>query len=96
VDDIAAGVHTPRDGWCDPNGLLQGLRRKARALGVDYIEASVAAVEHDAHVAHGVRLKGGDVVAADHVVNAAGAWSQQMAAMVGMPLPIEPLRRFDG
>jgi glycine/D-amino acid oxidase-like deaminating enzyme len=95
VDDIAAGVHTPRDGWCDPNGLLQGLRRKARALGVDYIEASVAGVEHDAHVAHGVRLKGGDVVAADHVVNAAGAWSQQMAAMVGMPLPIEPLRRFE-
>lgn len=29
--DIAAGVHTPEDGWCDPNGLLQGLRKKDTA-----------------------------------------------------------------
>jgi glycine/D-amino acid oxidase-like deaminating enzyme len=26
LDGIVAGVHTPQDGWCDPNGLLQGLR----------------------------------------------------------------------
>jgi FAD-dependent oxidoreductase domain-containing protein 1 len=22
VDDLGAGAHTPRDGWCDPEGLL--------------------------------------------------------------------------
>src|SRR6185369_1159242 len=29
VDDLGAGVHTPRDGWCDPYQMLHGLRRKA-------------------------------------------------------------------
>src|SRR5206468_10879984 len=32
VADLGGGVHSPRDGWCDPNGLLQGFRRKPRAL----------------------------------------------------------------
>ena len=95
VFGIAAGVHTPDDGWCDPNGLLQGLRRKARSLGVDYIEANVVAIDHHGDVARGVRVDSGTIVAADHVVNAAGAWSREIAAMVGMPLPIEPLRRFE-
>jgi glycine/D-amino acid oxidase-like deaminating enzyme len=95
VDGIAAGVHTPGDGWCDPNGLLQGLRRKARSLGVEYVEATVVGIDHYAHIARGVRLHSGAVVAADHVVDAAGAWSREIAAMVGMPLPIEPLRRFE-
>ena len=26
VADIAAGMHTPEDGWCDPHGLLQPLQ----------------------------------------------------------------------
>ena len=95
VGGIAAGVHTPGDGWCDPNGLLQGLRRKARSLGVDYLDAAVVGIDHDAHIARGVRVDSGAVITADHVVNAAGAWSREIAAMVGMPLPIEPLRRFE-
>ena len=32
---------------------------------------------------------------ADGVVNAAGAWAKDVPAMVDMPLPIEPLRRFE-
>jgi FAD-dependent oxidoreductase domain-containing protein 1 len=93
--DIAAGVHTPEDGWCDPNGLLQGLRKKARSLGVEYVEDRVVGIDHDAMAARSVRLGSGSVVAADHVVNAAGAWAKEISAMVGMPLPIEPLRRFE-
>lgn len=95
LDGIAAGVLTPEDGWCDPNGLLQGLRRKARALGVQYVEDRVVAIDHDASAARGLRLASGASLGAETIVNAAGAWSQQIAAMVGMPLPIEPLRRFE-
>ena len=95
VAGIAAGVLTPDDGWCDPNGLLQGLRRKARALGVEYVRDRVVAIEHDATAARGVRLASGSFLQADHIVDAAGPWSKQVADMVGMPLPIEPLRRFE-
>lgn len=92
---IAGGVHTPDDGWCDPSGLLQGLRRKARALGARYVDDRVVAIDHDAKAARGVRLASGAAIAAGHVVNAAGPWAKEVAAMVGMPLPIEPLRRFE-
>jgi FAD-dependent oxidoreductase domain-containing protein 1 len=94
-DGVAAGVLTPDDGWCDPNGLLQGLRRKARSLGVEYVADRVVGMEHDSSVVRAVRLASGSVLAAGHVVNAAGPWAKQIAAMVDMPLPIEPLRRFE-
>ena len=94
-DGIAAGVLTPDDGWCDPNGLLQGLRRKARALGADYLDDRVVGIDHDATAVRAVRLASGGVLQAGRVVNAAGAWAKSIAAMVGMPLPIEPLRRFE-
>jgi FAD-dependent oxidoreductase domain-containing protein 1 len=95
LDGIAAGVHTPEDGWCDPNGLLQGLRRKARAFGVEYVDDRVVGIEHDATLARSLHLASGAAISVDHVVNAAGPWAKEIAAMVGMPLPIEPLRRFE-
>ena len=95
LDGIAAGVLTPDDGWCDPNGLLQGLRRKARALGAAYVDDRVVGIDHDAKAVRGVRLASGGRIGAGCVVDAAGAWAKEIAAMVGMPLPIEPLRRFE-
>ncbi len=95
VDDLAAGVHTPEDGWCDPNGLLQGFRRKARSLGVEYIQDRVVALDHDAAAVRAVRLASGATLTADNVVNAAGPWAREVCAMAGIPLPIEPLRRFE-
>src|SRR5262249_34516959 len=35
-----------------------------------------------------------DTVSAAKVVNAAGAWASQIAKMVGVDLPVEPLRRM--
>ena len=95
VDDLAAGVHTLEDGWCDPNGLLQGFRRKARSLGVEYIQDKVTGIGSDATAVRTVRLASGTSLAAGSFVNAAGAWAKQVCAMLGMPLPIEPLRRFE-
>jgi len=95
LDGIAAGVYTPEDGWCDPNGLLQGLRRKARSLGVEYVDDRVVGIEHDATLARSLHLASGAAISVDHIVNAAGPWAKEIAAMVGMPLPIEPLRRFE-
>ena len=95
TDDLAAGEHSLDDGWCDPHSLLQGLRKQARAAGVTYLKDKVVALETSGHGVRNARLESGRTVAADHFVNAAGAWSKQVSAMIGMPLPIEPLRRFE-
>jgi FAD-dependent oxidoreductase domain-containing protein 1 len=95
VDDLGAGIHSPRDGWCDPNGLLQGFRRKAIALGVTYVQDRVTGFELRGHAVHAARLESGASISADAFVNAAGAWAGVVADMAGVPLPIAPLRRFE-
>lgn len=95
VDDIGAGVLSPRDGWCDPNGVLQGFRRNARALGVGFVEDRVAALEEAEGVIRRARLGAGGIIDAGHFVIAAGAWSAGIAATIGMALPITPMRRFE-
>jgi glycine/D-amino acid oxidase-like deaminating enzyme len=95
VEDLGAGAHTPHDGWCDPNGLLWGFRRKAVELGATYLQDRVVGAEADAKGARSVALLGGTRVRADAFVNAAGAWSASVAAMFGMTLPISPMRRFE-
>jgi len=37
VLDLAAGTYSPKDGWCDPNSLLQGFKRKGKELGVQWL-----------------------------------------------------------
>ena len=95
VDDLGAGAHTPHDGWCDPNGLLWGFRRKAVELGAVYVKDRVVAAGVDGGSARAVVLASGERVAADAFVNAAGAWSGEVAAMFGMKLPVTPMRRFE-
>jgi FAD-dependent oxidoreductase domain-containing protein 1 len=95
VADLGGGVHSTQDGWCDPNGLLQGFRRKAIALGVGYVEDRVShLVKEGNRVARAV-LASTREVEADVFVNATGAWSAQLCESVGMPLPVSPLRRFE-
>lgn len=95
VADVGAAVLSPRDGWCDPNGVLQGFLRKARALGVDFVTDRVAALQEAGGVVRRARLGGGGAIDADAFVIAAGAWSAEVAATIGMALPITPMRRFE-
>ena len=95
VDDLGAAAHTPEDGWCDPNGLLWGFRRKAIELEVTYIKDRVVGAECDSTKAKALTLASGETINADAFINAAGAWSGEVAKMFGMYLPISPLRRFE-
>ncbi len=95
VEDLGAGAHTPHDGWCDPNGLLWGFRRKAVELGATYIDGRVINAEHDSVKAISVTLAGGDVIRATSFINTAGAWSGDVAKLFGMHLPVSPVRRFE-
>ena len=93
MDDILAAAWHPGDGLADPNGVVQGYAMGARRLGAK----TLTNVE-----ATGIRVKSGQVTAVETpqgtiatpaVVNAAGPWAGQVAAMAGVDLPITPLRR---
>jgi len=95
VDDLGGGVHSPRDGWCDPSALMQAFRRKARALGATYVQDRVVALERRGTAVTHARLASGTTLAAEAFVNASGAWAAGICAMVDMPLPVAPMRRFE-
>ena len=95
VDDLGAGVHSPDDGWLDPHSVLQGLRKKAQALGAQFISDEVVGLETSERAVRAVVLKSGRQVQAGAVINAAGAWAKDICAMVGWQVPIEPMRRYE-
>lgn len=95
VDGVAIASHGQgSEGWFDGPGLLAAYRRKARSQGVTYIAASVTALEMAGPGQVGaVRLDTGERLAAGTFVNAAGAWSGQVARMAGLQVPVVPRRR---
>lgn len=95
VDDLAGGVFSPEDGWCDPNGLLQGFRRKAISLGVKYVEERVISLSRQGAAMAAAGTASGRTIRADTFVNAAGAWAGEVSALAGVPLPVAPMRRFE-
>ena len=95
VDDLGAGVESPDDGWLDPYAVLMGLRKKVQSLGVSFVADEVTGIRQSANLVRSVSLASGGEIKADIIVNAAGAWCHLICAMVGMPVPITPLRRFE-
>jgi glycine/D-amino acid oxidase-like deaminating enzyme len=71
VSDLGVGAHSPGDGWCDPNSLLWGFRRKAASQGVTFMKGRVTQIRTDAVKVRELVLDDGAVVRADHAVNAA-------------------------
>jgi FAD-dependent oxidoreductase domain-containing protein 1 len=94
VDGVDAALHAPEDGFIDPHAAVIGFRRKARALGVEYIQDRVVGFDADATKVTGVVLESGRRVDAGVVVNVAGAWGPALSEMVGMKVPVEPMRRM--
>jgi FAD-dependent oxidoreductase domain-containing protein 1 len=94
TEGVALGsVGLSGEGWFDAYGLLQGLRKKARAQGVRYVEADATRILMRGGKAAGVGLTNGETIDANVVVLAAGAWSAPLAATTGFDLPVRARRR---
>src|SRR5687767_7134429 len=97
TDDIIGGTFCPTDGFVDPHSVMMGFMLKARASGVRlWLDTTVTGieVEQDAGLRRitGVITSRGPV-STRVIVNAAGPWAAQIAAMAGTDLPVQPLRR---
>jgi glycine/D-amino acid oxidase-like deaminating enzyme len=94
TEDLAAGaLGESGEGWFDGYGLVQALRKKAQALGARYVADDVTALIRDGRRVTQVMTASGATYPCDTVVNAAGAWSRRVAAMLDLELPVYARRR---
>ena len=91
--DVVAAVWSPGDGFARPADTVRGYADAATGWGVQIrTQTAVTAIDATAdgrallHTSEGSYLT-------PTVICTAGAWSREVGAMVGLDLPIEPLRR---
>ncbi len=93
-DDIIGGSFCSTDGFVDPYSVMTGFTLRAVDQGATLIrDARVMGISRDAKGVASVETTQGSI-ATRTVVNAAGAWSAEVAKMAGIDLPVEPLRRM--
>ena len=94
VDDVALGsLGLSGEGWFDGPALHQAFLKKAMAQGVQRLHDRVVGLDHTATQVTAVRLASGGTLSCGQVVNAAGAWAGEVAAMANVHLPVEAARR---
>ena len=81
------------EGWFDNTGLMQGMRNKARSRGVDYIVDEVVAIGRSGQRITSATLASGRTITCGTLVNAAGPWANDVCAMAGLSIPVEPRKR---
>lgn len=95
VDDIVLGsINTKDEGYWDGGTLFEWFRRSAQSRGIEYVAGEVTALTRSGGRIESVTLADGRRVACGHVVNAAGTRGARVASMAGLPLPIEPRKRY--
>jgi heterotetrameric sarcosine oxidase beta subunit len=92
VRGFHAACYNPTDGVLFPWPFLWGYAQGAVARGAKlYTFTRVVAIEVQPHGGYLVRTTRGDI-RTPRVLNAAGAWSPEIAEMVGVTLPDYPVR----
>ena len=88
TDNVLAAAWTTDDGHGDPSGLCQAMAKAARDLGATVVRHNrVLDIRPRASGEWEVVTEKGSIVA-EMVVNAAGCYARQVAAMVGTDAPI--------
>jgi len=93
IEDILGGTFCPMDGYLDPNGLLYGYAKNFKRLGGKILTSAEAT---------GIRVKNGRVfsvitnreeIQTEVVINAGGPYGGRIGEMIGVKLPLTPLKR---
>jgi glycine/D-amino acid oxidase-like deaminating enzyme len=95
TDGIVAGAFgRTGEGWFDPPSLADLMRNAARAQGVAVLHDHVTGIETVNGKVTAVTLASGTRIGCGALVNAAGAWAGELAALAGLKLPVEPRKRY--
>jgi glycine/D-amino acid oxidase-like deaminating enzyme len=94
LNGILGGSFCPTDGFIRPLGILNGYLDAARRLGVEFSwgeEAVDAERSASGRITSLVTTR--RRIAAETLVNAAGAWAGALGSAFGLTVPVSPLRR---
>ncbi|MCV7193835.1 NAD(P)/FAD-dependent oxidoreductase [Mycolicibacterium brumae] len=93
TDGMLAACWSPEDAKASPESVVAGYAATARRHGARILRhCAVTDIESDGGTVTGVVTEHG-VIATRTVVCAAGAWSAQIGAMLGVDIPVVPVRR---
>ncbi|MCG6972539.1 MAG: FAD-binding oxidoreductase [Desulfobacterales bacterium] len=94
VDDLMGGSYTEDDGFYNPMDILGAFVKKARQGGAVFMEkVRVSGILTSKQQIVKVQTDTGESIQPGMAINAAGPWAGQVAAMAGLKLPVEPLKR---
>jgi sarcosine oxidase, subunit beta len=92
-DDVLGGSFCSTDGFVDPYSVMNGFTASATEHGATLWKKTDVTGISGGNGSFTVETTRGPV-STRTVVNAAGAWSAQIAKYLGVDLPVEPLRRM--
>jgi sarcosine oxidase subunit beta len=93
-EGVAGGVYCPSDGFIRPLEILRGYTEAAARLGARFLHGVVVeGVRADEGGRVGRLLTTAGEVSAGAFVNAAGAWAGELGRVLGVEVPVTPLRR---
>ncbi|MCY4542377.1 MAG: FAD-dependent oxidoreductase [Rhodobacteraceae bacterium] len=92
TEDVLGGLWADREGFVDTTGTVNAYAVAARKRGATVLEHN-RVIELELLPGPKWRLitEQGNIVA-DHVINAAGLWAKRVGRMVGVELPLSPLK----
>jgi 4-methylaminobutanoate oxidase (formaldehyde-forming) len=94
LDDVIGGIHIPSDGYANAVDITQALAKGARSGGVQiFQEVAVRAIDHDGRQVRGVQTSHG-AIAAEHVVLCGGMWTRDLAASIGVTVPLHACEHY--
>ncbi len=93
IDDVVGGTFHQKDGYAPPADYVMGYHKRSKELGVRYLLAtSVTGVVTRGGAAVGLKTSAGEI-SAEKIVCAAGAYSGKIGEMIGVEIPVVPVRR---
>ena len=94
TNDVLGGIQIPSDGYGNPVDITQALARGAKNSDVSIFEdVAVDELVRDGRRITGVRTQHGDI-SADVVVVASGMWTRELAATVGVNVPLQACEHY--
>ena len=94
VDDLVGGIHIPSDGYANAVDITQALAKGARNGGARIFEnIKVTKIRHDGERVTGIETAEGQIDA-DHVVLCGGMWTRDLAASIGVVVPLHACEHY--